>query len=86
MYIGRVIGTVVSTRKCASLIGAKFLVVQPLDEQDKPEGPLWVAVDSVGAGIGMKVLMAVGSPAHIIMQKAPVDAAIVGIIDTIQAR
>ncbi len=86
MYLGRVIGTVVSTRKVESLRGAKFLVVLPLDEADAVSGPPYVAVDSVGAGIGMKVLMAVGSPARSIMQDAPVDAAVVGIIDLVQAR
>ena len=81
MVIGRVIGSVVSTRKNDRLVGSKFMVVQPV--ADTGNGKSLVAVDNVGAGIGEYVLVAVGSAARIgcDMSNAPVDAAIVGIID-----
>ena len=81
MVIGRVIGSVVSTRKNERLVGSKFMVVQPV--ADTGNGKSLVAVDNVGAGIGEYVLVAVGSAARIgcDMSNAPVDAAIVGIID-----
>lgn len=81
MIIGRVTGSVVSTRKNERLIGSKFMIVQPV--ADTGNGKTIVAVDNVGAGIGEYVLIAVGSAARIgcDMSNAPVDAAIVGIID-----
>lgn len=81
MIIGRVTGSVVSTRKNDRLIGSKFMVVQPV--ADMGDGKAVVAIDNVGAGIGEYVLVAVGSAARIgcDMANAPVDAAIVGIID-----
>ena len=81
MIIGRVTGSVVSTRKNDRLIGSKFMVVQPV--ADTGNGKSLVAIDNVGAGIGEYVLVAIGSAARIgcDMANAPVDAAIVGIID-----
>ena len=81
MLIGKVVGSVVSTRKNEKLIGSKFLIVEPLKSMAQKEK--LVAIDNVGAGIGEMVLVATGSAARIgcSMQTAPVDAAIVGIID-----
>lgn len=81
MIIGKVVGSVVSTRKCDSLVGSKFMIVEPIPSL-KVENRI-VAVDKVGAGIGELVLIAQGSAARIgcDMEKSPVDAAIVGIID-----
>ena len=81
MLIGKVVGSVVSTRKNEKLIGSKFLIVEPLKSMAQKEK--LVAIDNVGAGIGEVVLVATGSAARIgcSMQTAPVDAAIVGIID-----
>ena len=81
MVVGKVVGSVVATRKNEGLLGSKFMIVQPLENM-KAEGRI-VAVDNVGAGIGEIVLVAVGSAARIgcAMDTAPVDAAIVGIID-----
>ena len=81
MIIGRVIGSVVSTRKNERLVGSKFMVVQPV--ADMGDGKTVVAVDNVGAGIGEYVLVATGSAARVGCEKAnaPIDAAIVGIID-----
>ncbi len=86
MTIGRVIGTVVSTQKHAKFEGAKLLLVQPVDLDDRPKGPALLAVDGVGAGIYEKVLLVIEgrAAAEILGRKgAPVDAAIVGIIDEI---
>ena len=81
MLIGKVVGYVVSTRKCDNLVGNKFMIVEPIPSL-KIENRI-VAVDKVGAGIGEMVLVATGSAARIgcSMQTAPIDAAIVGIID-----
>lgn len=84
MIIGKVTGSVVSTRKQDNLIGNKFMVIEPLDSMKDGCGHL-VAIDSIGAGIGEYVLVAQGSAARIGcgLPDAPVDAAIVGIIDDI---
>lgn len=81
MIIGKVTGSVVSTRKNENLIGSKFMIVEPV--ADMGGGSKIVAVDNVGAGIGEKVLVALGSAARIGCGKelSPIDAAIVGIID-----
>ncbi len=82
MIVGKVVGSVVSTRKNDNLVGSKFMVIEPLAELGNPNKKI-VAVDNVGAGIGELVLVALGSAARIgcNMSDAPVDAAIVGIID-----
>lgn len=77
MIIGKVIGSVVSTRKNETLVGSKFMIVEPTEgNKDK-----LIAVDSIGAGIGEYVLVALGSAARVGNENAPIDAAIVGIID-----
>ena len=83
MLIGKVVGYVVSTRKCDNLVGNKFMIVEPIPSL-KIENRI-VAVDKVGAGIGELVLVAQGSAARIGcgMQDSPIDAAIVGIVDDI---
>ncbi|MBQ9444175.1 MAG: EutN/CcmL family microcompartment protein [Lachnospiraceae bacterium] len=82
MIIGKVVGSVFSTRKSEKLVGNKFMIVRP-EESMNSEGNDLVAIDIIGAGIGEKVLVARGSAARIgcDMKEAPVDAAIVGIID-----
>ena len=81
MLIGKVVGSVVSTRKCDNLVGNKFMIVEPIPSL-KIDNRI-VAVDKVGAGIGELVLVAQGSAARIGCndELAPIDAAIVGIID-----
>lgn len=80
MIIGKVIGSVVSTRKDENLVGNKFMVVEP-HKSMKMAGNL-VATDTIGAGIGEIVLVALGSAARVGGTKtAPIDAAIVGIVD-----
>jgi len=86
MQIGRVIGTVVSTAKQRKLEGAKLLLVQPLTLDDQPRGVPLLTIDSVGAGVGEKVLMVLeGRAAGEALRRkaAPVDAAIIGIIDEV---
>lgn len=82
MIVGKVIGSIVSTRKNENLIGNKFMIIEPVSDMKADTGTL-VAIDNVGAGIGEYVLVARGSAARIGcgMENAPVDAAIVGIID-----
>lgn len=82
MLAGKVVGSVVSTRKNDKLIGNKFMIVEIVSSMRAKEQQL-IAVDNIGAGIGEYVLVAQGSAARIgcDMQDAPVDAAIVGIID-----
>ena len=81
MLIGKFVGSVVSTRKCDNLVGNKFMIVEPIPSL-KIDNRI-VAVDKVGAGIGELVLVAQGSAARIGCgdDRAPIDAAIVGIID-----
>ncbi len=83
--MGRVIGTVVATRKDEKLTGSKLMITQPLNVKLEPIGEAIVAVDTVGAGIGELVFYSRGTAARIAARKmdAPIDAAIVGIIDLI---
>lgn len=86
MLIARVIGTVVSTQKHRKFDGAKLLLVQPLTVDDAPRGPVLLAVDGVGAGVDERVLIVMEgrSAAEVLGRKgAPVDAAIIGIVDRI---
>lgn len=86
MQIARVIGTVVSTQKHRTFEGAKLLLVQPLNIDDTPRGVALLAVDGVGAGVHEKVLIVLeGRAAGEALGKkaAPVDVAIIGIIDQV---
>jgi carbon dioxide concentrating mechanism protein CcmL len=85
MQIARVRGTVVSTQKDPSLMGVKFLLVQLIDEEGQPLPKYEVAADSVGAGVDEWVLVSCGSAARQLPgnEKRPLDALIVGIIDTV---
>jgi len=86
MQIARVIGTVVSTQKHAKFEGAKLLLVQPLGIDDVPRGAAVLAVDGVGAGVHEKVLIVLEGRAAgeaLGRKAAPVDAAIIGIIDQV---
>jgi len=86
MQIARVIGTVVSTQKHRKFEGAKLLLVQPLNVDDSPRGTALLAVDGVGAGVHEKVLVVLEGRAAgeaLGRKAAPVDAAVVGIVDTV---
>ena len=86
MQIARVIGTVVATQKHRKFEGAKLLLVQPLNADDTPRGTTLLAVDGVGAGVTEKVLIVLEGRAAgeaLGRKAAPVDAAIVGIVDQV---
>ena len=93
MFIARVTGSLISTHKVASMRGQKLLLVEPLRvvEDDlselKPTGRSFVVVDTVGAGTGAIVFCVQGSSARFTPEtrELPIDAAIVGIIDSISA-
>lgn len=83
MYLARVIGTVVASTKADGLLGQKLLVVQPLDNAQKPKGEIHVAVDNAQAGEGDLVTCVGSREAALACSPTfvPVDAAIVGIVD-----
>ena len=91
MFLARVEGSVVATKKDPSMSGRKLLLVRPqlVDEKDptkfRPGANTIVAVDSVGAGIGELVLFCQGSSARLApnLKDAPVDAVIIGIVDVV---
>ena len=86
MQLARVVGTVVATQKHRKFEGAKLLLVQPLNLDDTPRGHALLAVDGVGAGVHEKVLVVLeGRAAADALGRAgtPVDAAIVGIVDSV---
>ena len=86
MLLGKVVGTVVATRKEDVLNGLTFLLVQGLDADAKPTSSLVVAVDSVGAGVGEVVLYASGSSARqtAVTKDKPVDAVVMAIVDQLE--
>jgi len=87
MLLARVVGNVVSTQKHVTFHGATLLLVQPLTVNDEPRGPVLLAVDGVGAGVTDKVLVVLEGRAagEVLRQKgAPVDAAIIGIVDEVE--
>jgi microcompartment protein CcmK/EutM len=86
MQLGRVVGTVVASRKEETLEGLKFLVLKQLDIQGKETGGYRVAADAVGAGVGDVVLFATGSSARQtkVTDKRPCDAVIMAIVDMLE--
>ncbi len=85
MLLGRVVGTVVATRKDGEIEGLKLLVVKGCDFDGNPTGSSVVAVDAVGAGVGEVVLYASGSSARqtVVTKDRPVDATIMAIVDEV---
>lgn len=86
MILGKVVGTIVATRKDEKLQGKKLLIVKPIDPETGKESGYVVAVDTVQAGTGETVICVSGSSARLAsgLKDHPVDTAIVGIVDTIQ--
>jgi microcompartment protein CcmK/EutM len=86
MLLGRVVGTVVATRKDRELEGLRFMVVQVCDFKGVATGQTVVAVDAVGAGEGEIVLFASGSSARqtVVTHQRPCDATIMAIVDEIE--
>jgi ethanolamine utilization protein EutN len=86
MQLGHVVGTVVATRKHGTFAGGKLLLVQPCTLDGRPRGATLLAVDSVGAGGGEQVLVVLegrAAGAALGRRGAPVDAAVVGIVDAV---
>jgi len=89
MRIARVVGTVVATRKHPAFDGGKLLLAQPLTLDDSPRGPVLLAVDAMGAGVHEKVLIVIEGRAAgeaLGRKLAPVDAAVIGIVDTVDVQ
>ena len=86
MLLGKVVGTLVATRKESTLEGLKFLVLKQLDVEGQETGAYRVAADAVGAGIGEVVLYATGSSARQtkVTDRRPCDAVIMAIVDTLE--
>jgi len=84
MLLGKVVGTLVATRKDEKLEGLKFLVVRQLNVENQETGGYVIAVDSVQAGIGDVVLFATGSSARqtVLTDRRPCDAVIMAVVDT----
>lgn len=85
MIIARIVGTVVSSQKDERLLGKKLLIVRPVNVDGSDTTGYVVAVDTVGAGYHERVLVVAGSSARLAqgLKDVPVDAAIVGVIDTV---
>ncbi len=88
MQLAKVIGTLVASQKCTGLEGVKFLVVQPLNKKQEPEGEPVIAADGTAqAGPDMLVFIIASREAALAMpvKFVPVDHAIVGIVDEVDA-
>lgn len=86
MQLAQVVGTIVATHKHASLEGRKLMIVQPTGPDGEPRGAAVLAFDAVGAGVGERVLVVnEGKAAGQLLgrSQAPVDSAIVGIVDRV---
>ena len=88
MIVAKIVGTVVATRKDERLVSNKLLIARPIDPYGKPKGTTSSRSTPVDAGFGETVLIVSGSSARMAsgMKDCPVDAAIVGIVDTIQVK
>lgn len=94
MFLAKVEGSVVATKKDPSMSGRKMLLLRPqlVDEKDptkfRPGANTIVAVDCLGAGIGEMVMFTQGSSARLApgMKDAPVDAVIIGIVDVVDVQ
>jgi ethanolamine utilization protein EutN len=87
MFIGTVIGQLWSTKKVSNLQSLRFLVIRPENLDKPPNTAVVVAADVLGAGVGEKVMVAYGRAARLAIgnEDASIEAAVVGIIDNIDA-
>lgn len=85
MIIARILGTVVATQKDERLVGKKLLIVRPINLDGTDASGYVVAIDTVGAGFHERVLVVSGSSARLAqgLKDTPVDAAIIGVIDSV---
>ena len=83
MFLGKVVGTVWSTKKSPDLEGVRFLIVHPIDLDKEPTRNIVVVADRLGAGPGEVVLVAYGKAARTAVgnQEMSIEAAVVGIVD-----
>ncbi len=94
MFLARVTGSLVATQKVASMTGHKLLIVEPYRIDDKggdrlvPTGRTFVVVDSLGAGLDEMVLVCQGGSARLTpeTEKLPIDAVVIGLVDTVDVR
>jgi ethanolamine utilization protein EutN len=94
MFLARVTGSLVATQKVASMTGRKLLIVEPyrVDEKEAdrlvPTGRTFVVVDALGAGVGEMVLVCQGSSARLTpeTEKLPIDAVVIGLVDTVDVK
>jgi ethanolamine utilization protein EutN len=85
MFLGKVVGTVWSTKKAPELEGIRFLVVHPYDLEKEPTRNIVIVADRLGAGTGEMVMCAFGKAARTAMgnQELAIEAAVVGIVDRV---
>src|ERR687898_308019 len=83
MFLGKVVGTVWSTKKTPDLEGVRFLIIHPLDLDKEPTKNIVVVADRLGAGVGEVVMCAYGKAARSAIgnQEMAIEAAVVGIVD-----
>ena len=88
MILAKIVGTVVATCKDERLVSSKLLLGRPVDPKGKEEGRYLVAIDTVDAGVGDTVLIVSGSSARMAtgLKDSPIDASIVGIVDTVEVQ
>ena len=85
MYLGQIIGTIWATRKYEAVVGYKLQFVQPINAEEEKLGEPIIAIDTIGAGPGEIIFYITASEAVIpmLVDMAPIDASIVGIVDSI---
>ena len=88
MNLGRILGTVVATKKDSSLLGVKLLLLQPLDDELNRVGDVIVAADPISARPGDIVMWVASREASLALENkfAPVDAAVVGLVDRLGSK
>jgi microcompartment protein CcmK/EutM len=88
MFLGKVVGTVWSTKKTPDLEGVRFLVVHPIDLEKEPTRNIVVVADRLGAGVGEVVLCAYGKAARTAVgnQEMAIEAAVIGIVDRVDVQ
>src|SRR5215210_366690 len=88
MFLGKVVGTVWSTKKTPDLEGVRFLIIHPYDLDKEPTKNIVVVADRLGAGIGEIVMCAYGKAARTAIgdQDMSIEAAVIGIVDRVEMR
>ena len=88
MFLGKVVGTVWSTKKTPDLEGVRFLIVHPIDLVKEPTRAVVVVADRLGAGVGEIVMCAYGKAARSAVgdQEMSIEAAVVGIVDRVDVQ